>query len=236
MSPHDLPLEALRAQERDADRRTLTRWRLFAGLAMVGTLGATIVAPFTEIDHGANNAALDVAARSDYDGVGTNLLDALDLSLNHILDTSSLPLGPKAIALVSDGGEFDSVNATLGDVLELANDNSIPLFTIGVADLSAPGFEELLTTLAGDTGGEYFEAPTPQNIADAYATILERLTQNLPLEGPLWWQAKYHQLRAMMDRGDYAKADFFMKEVERTTSGSPADDPRLAEDFAALKA
>ena len=67
------------------------------------------------------------------------------------------------------------------------------------------------------------------------ATIFERLTQNLPLEGPIWWQAKYHQLRAMMDRGDYSKADFFMKEVERTTSGSPADDPRLAEDFAALK-
>ncbi|WP_144182704.1 DUF445 domain-containing protein [Elioraea rosea] len=42
MSPHDLPLEALRAQERDADRRTLTRWRLYAGLAMAGTLGATI--------------------------------------------------------------------------------------------------------------------------------------------------------------------------------------------------
>jgi VWFA-related protein len=139
------------------------------------TLGATLVASFTEIDHGANNAALEAAARSDYDGVGTNLLDALDLSLDHILDTASLPLGPKAIALVSDGGEFDSQNATLGDVLGLANDNSIPIFTIGVADLSEPGFEELLTTLAVDTGGEFFEAPTAQNIADAYATILQRL-------------------------------------------------------------
>ena len=60
-------------------------------------------------------------------------------------------------------------------VLELANDNSIPIFSVGVADLSEPGFEDLLTTLAGDTGGEFFEAPTAQNIADAYATILQRL-------------------------------------------------------------
>ncbi len=42
MSPHDLALDPLREQERAEDRRTLTRWRLYAGLAMAGTLGATI--------------------------------------------------------------------------------------------------------------------------------------------------------------------------------------------------
>ncbi len=136
--------------------------------------GASIVAPFTQIDHGANNAALEVAARSDYPGAGTNLLDALQLSLDH-LETATLPLGPKAILLISDGGEFDSTNATLNDVLDQANDEGVPIFTIGVADISEPGFEDLLTTLAGDTGGEFFEAPTSQNIADAYATILLRL-------------------------------------------------------------
>ena len=136
--------------------------------------GASVVASFTEIDHGANNAALEVAARSDYDGTGTNLLDALQLSLDHIAD-STLPLGPKAIVLVSDGGEFDSTDATLASVLDSANARGVPIFTIGVADLSEPGFEELLTSLADDSGGEFFEAPTSQNIADAYATILLRL-------------------------------------------------------------
>jgi VWFA-related protein len=145
--------------------------------------GASVVAPFTEIDHGANNAALEVAARSDYDGVGTNLLDALQLSLDHIAD-STLPLGPKAVVLISDGGEFDSTDATLGSVLDSANARGVPIFTIGVADLSEPGFEQLLTSLADDTGGEFFEAPTSQNIADAYATILLRLQNEYRLSIP----------------------------------------------------
>jgi VWFA-related protein len=144
--------------------------------------GASIVAPFTEVVQGAgNNPTLEAAARSDYPGVGTNLLDALELSLNHILTPPApLPLGPKAIVLVSDGGEFDST-VSQSDVITLANDNSIPIFTIGVADISEPGFEELLTDLAGETGGEFFPAPTPDNIADAYATILLRLNNEYRL-------------------------------------------------------
>lgn len=42
MSRRDLTLEALREQERSEDRLTLMRWRLYAGLAMAGTLGATV--------------------------------------------------------------------------------------------------------------------------------------------------------------------------------------------------
>jgi len=42
MSRPDDAFDALRAQERAADRLTLIRWRLYAGLAMAGTLGATI--------------------------------------------------------------------------------------------------------------------------------------------------------------------------------------------------
>ena len=138
--------------------------------------GASIVAPFTEVVNGAgNNPTLEAAARSDYPGNGTNLLDALALSLDHILSPpSALPQGPKAVLLVSDGGEFDAATEQ-SEVFALANDNSIPIFTIGVADVSEPGFEELLEALAGETGGEYFPAPTPENIAEAYDTILVRL-------------------------------------------------------------
>lgn len=42
MPRRDLSPEALREQDRAQDRLTLTRWRLYAGLAMGGTLGATI--------------------------------------------------------------------------------------------------------------------------------------------------------------------------------------------------
>jgi hypothetical protein len=137
---------------------------------------ASIVAPFTAVVNGAgNNPTLEAAARSEYPGVGTNILDAIEVSLNHILAPPvALPPGPKSVILVSDGGEFDSL-VEQSDVLALANENSIPIFTIGVADISQPGFEELLVALAGDTGGAFYPAPTPENIQDAYDTILVRL-------------------------------------------------------------
>ena len=73
------------------------------------TAGASVVLPFTTIDHGANNAAVAAAVLTDYPGDGTNLLDALELSVNQfIMAAPPLPIGPKAIILISDGGENES--------------------------------------------------------------------------------------------------------------------------------
>jgi VWFA-related protein len=139
------------------------------------TLGVTIVHPFVTIDHGANSQSLAQAVASDYDGTDTNLLDALIVSLDHMLAPPvTLPTGPKAIILISDGGE-NSSTAAEADVIAEANANSIPVFTIGVGDLSVPGREELMAGLGTETGGGYFPAPTDQDIADAYATISTRL-------------------------------------------------------------
>ena len=49
-----------------------------------------------------------------------------------------LPAGPKAIILISDGGENES-SLSQSDVVALANANSIPIFTIGVGDLDSAG-------------------------------------------------------------------------------------------------
>ncbi len=68
------------------------------------------------------------------------------------------------------------------------------------------------------------------------ATIMERLAANMPAETPTWWQAKYHQIRGMIDRGDYQKADFFMNEIERSTNGFPKTDPPLEDEFLQMKA
>ena len=138
--------------------------------------GASVVAPFTEIDHLINSAQLEIAARSDYDGDGTNLLDALELAVNQFVSPpSALPTGPEAIIVISDGGENES-SASESEVIELANANSIPLFTIGVGDLTLPGRDELLSALGTETGGEFFPAATDEDIADAYAAISIRLT------------------------------------------------------------
>jgi VWFA-related protein len=136
------------------------------------TLGPSIVVPFTTIDDGGpNDQAIFAAVLEEYPGDGTNLLDALDLAVNHILaPPAPLPEGPKAVILISDGGENRS-EVSESEVIALANANSIPVFTIGVGDLSLPGRDELLAGLGEETGGHYFPTATDEEIQGAYATI-----------------------------------------------------------------
>lgn len=138
-------------------------------------LGASLVAPFTEIDAVLGNQPLVDAVLSDYPGDGTNLLDAVEVALNHMLNPpATLPDGPKAIILISDGAENSSL-IEASDVFQLANANSIPIFTIGIGDLTIPGSEQLMRDLGFLTGGDFFEAPSPTEISDAYASISTRL-------------------------------------------------------------
>ena len=140
------------------------------------SLGVTLVHEFVPIDGGANNASLAAAVDSEYVGTGTPLLDALLLAVNQfVTPPHPLPAGPKAIILVSDGGENQS-DATENEVIALANENSIPVFTIGVGDVTQPGRTELLQGLGDETGGLYFPpGPNNNHIADAYAAIGEML-------------------------------------------------------------
>ena len=132
---------------------------------------ASIVLPFTTVDHAVNNDAIEAAVLARYPGDGTNLLDALELAVNHFLaPPTPLPVGPKAIILISDGGENAS-SLSESDVVALANANSIPIFTIGVGDLTVPGREDLMSDLGSETGGQYFPTASDQDIADAYASI-----------------------------------------------------------------
>jgi VWFA-related protein len=132
---------------------------------------ASVVWPFTQIDQGAGNLALTNAVMDDYPGSGTNLLDAVSLAANQFAaPPSPLPAGPKAIIVVSDGLENRST-VTESEAIAAANDNSIPVFTIGVADFDAQGGTALLTSLAVQTGGDFFPAPSDADIAAAYASV-----------------------------------------------------------------
>lgn len=132
---------------------------------------ASVVLPFTTIDHGANNAAVQAAVLAAYDGDGTNILDALVLAVDQFVNPAvPLPQGPKAIILVSDGGDNEST-ASESEVIALANANGIPVFTIGVGDLDEPGRTELMSGLGVETGGQYYPTASDQEIAAAYASI-----------------------------------------------------------------
>src|SRR5688572_2923461 len=131
--------------------------------------GASVVLPFTVIDHAGGSDALFVnAVGAPYDGDGTNLLDALEVAVTHFLSAPvTLPAGPKAIILVSDGGENESIISE-DEVIALANANSIPIFTVGVGTLTNRGVT-LMTGLGSDTGGQFYPSASDEEIAEAYA-------------------------------------------------------------------
>jgi VWFA-related protein len=150
------------------------------------TQGEQLVQPFTEIDLGGNGAAALVAAvEADYNGTGTPLLDAVNLAVDTFASPGvTLPAGPKAIIVITDGGENSSA-LSQSDVVANAQAAGLSVFTIGVGDIETdPARSELLESLAEDTGGDYFPAPDDQGIADAYLTISESLNHEYLLTVP----------------------------------------------------
>ena len=134
----------------------------------------SVVQDFTMIDGAAGNSALEAAVMAPYPGSGSNVLDGVTLAINELQSPSvALPTGPKAIVLVSDGRDNAST-ATLDSVVAAATAASIPVFTIGVGDLTTTG-GRLLSDLATRTGAEYIPAPDNADIAAAYARISQRL-------------------------------------------------------------
>jgi VWFA-related protein len=154
---------------------TMTDGDMAAIIKFTDTGGIVLVQEFTEIDHMAGSAALISAAGVNHTGDGSPILDAIDLATNHMIATfNTLPAGPKAIIVVTDGAENSSAS-TQSAVVANASSNSIPVFTIGVGNIYALGGLELLTFFAADTGGMYFSAPSDAEIAAAYVAISELL-------------------------------------------------------------
>ena len=157
--------------------------------------GAAVVSPFaplvTPVD-GNGDSALNEVIYADYDGAGTNLNAALKRALDHVAASSDvLPDGRTAIVLLADGEDnyveyfnFEKKpepGETGVEVVALANELNVPIFTIGVADVRAGGdgaWLDRMQNLAAQTGGEYFDAVDEPKAAidQAYATTSELLT------------------------------------------------------------
>jgi len=135
---------------------------------------ASVVQPFTEIDGAAGTSVLIGAVMAPYPGNGTNVLDAVNLAVNQFsAPPVPLPTGPKAVIVITDGGE-NSSRISEGATIDNANANSIPVFTIGVGSVTGARLD-LMTLLAIQTGGDFLPAPSDPEIAAAYATISELL-------------------------------------------------------------
>lgn len=147
----------------------------FAAIVKFSSVGgASVVQPFTEIS-GAGKSVLISAVMAPFPDGGTNLLDALDVGIDQFSAPSvSLPIGPKALILVSDGEDTVSTT-TPSDVIDNAAAHSIPIFTVGVGTVTATSLD-LIMRLTDQTGGQYLPAPSDAEIAAAYATISDVLS------------------------------------------------------------
>jgi VWFA-related protein len=163
-----------------------------------GALGAQVIQPtrpFTAIENGPGSigpgeqSLLDAASAAYPDnGFGTNIFDALMLALQQFTDAGgTLPSGPRAIILLSDGQDNASTN-DMNDVLVAANSARVPIFTINVGDfnnVNAPtSGAALLNQLAAQTGATYRFAENATDIEPAYAAIETRLNNEYLLTFP----------------------------------------------------
>jgi VWFA-related protein len=136
---------------------------------------ASIVQPFTLTD-AVGKGTLVNAAMLPYPGNFTNVYDAINVALDHFVSPPpgvTLPPGPKAVVLISDGEDNASIN-TQSFVIDKASSLGIPLFTIGVGTLGTTG-SNVMNALAARTGGNYISAPTQAEVTNAYVTISSRL-------------------------------------------------------------
>jgi VWFA-related protein len=140
------------------------------------SVGVSIFQPLTRIDGAAGTGALVNAAMLPHTGTGSNVYDGINVALEHLIAPPvgvTLPAGPKAVVVISDGNDNNSVN-TQGFVIDKASSLGIPLFSIAVGSTGTTG-SNVMNVLAARTGGSFIAAPTQAEITAAYATISSRL-------------------------------------------------------------
>ena len=130
--------------------------------------GVDVVQPWTS-----DKAALAAAASAPYQTGYTSLYDAV---FQAVSDTALRTDFRRAVVVVTDGEDNHAPNqASIHDLNEVINNAStkgVPIFTIGIG----PAVNiALLEQMANDTGGQFFEAQTSQNLA----TIYQQLTSVL---------------------------------------------------------
>lgn len=106
---------------------------------------------------------LIAAINSPYpDGV-TDLYDAVYQAVD---DTAVRSKDRRAVIVVTDGGnDFDTY--TLADVINNANTKGVPIFTVGIGQANSA----ILTQMADDTGGQFYEATTSDNLRTIYQQL-----------------------------------------------------------------
>ena len=84
----------------------------------------------------------------------------------------------RAVVVLTDGIDEGSIDHQIADVVENANESGVPVFTIGLGNVFIPTLQHL----ADQTGGQYFLAPTSNELQSIYQSIAEILTNQFTIE------------------------------------------------------
>jgi hypothetical protein len=127
------------------------------------------------------NALVDAIDKQDYAGsrLQTHLYDAI---WEAIEQTTALPANSRTVVVLTDGYDENCTSGTclpgsvhtIAEVIAHANDNKVPIFTIGLYSLVLK--TDVLSKLATETGGQYFYAQNDTQLAAIYGTISQILS------------------------------------------------------------
>ena len=184
-------------------------------IGLIEFAGESFVASPLTLDHNVFLSFLENISSDDLGKQGTNLAEAISISLGR-LDVQSETERGKAILLFSDGDE--TINSQVTRVAELARDKGVKIYTIGIGSekgspipdgqdtfgriiykkyhgktVLAKLNPDPLKKIAEITGGEYFHA---EDISDlkSLEKELAKLPQKILTEESLSPQAERYQL------------------------------------------
>jgi VWFA-related protein len=123
-----------------------------------------------------DKAVLDLAIDQDpqLDTTKTAFNEAIWQAIN---DTS-VRNERRAVVVLSDGKNNEIVDHSLDDVVNEGLEKGVPVFTIGVGDEFSP----VLQYLSDETGGQYFQTPTYDDLSSVYNQVASLLSNQYLIE------------------------------------------------------
>jgi VWFA-related protein len=122
----------------------------------------------------APNGLLQQRIRSIQKGSGTAYYDAVYKAIENL----SVIEGRKAVVALTDGKDNKS-HVSMNTVIQFAQENSTPLYIVGLGMLSATGDagidEASLKQMANQTGGRYFYSPSAAELENLYKLIMMQI-------------------------------------------------------------
>ena len=109
-------------------------------------------------------------------GDNTALYDAV---VKAVETTIGRPTDRKAVILITDGEDGDNFgdplsDNDLNDAIDYAQDNGVPVFTVGLGNAN----DAILTQMADETGGQFFDATTSDNLKTIYQQLADILFED----------------------------------------------------------